>query len=62
MKTSAWKELDATRRSFVGERGAAVLHRPSSVKGLMPVRAKRSKSGAVSFDLIGAEDGRAAIQ
>ena len=44
----------------------------SELKALMPedaiqaighgLRAKRSKSGAVSFDLVGAEDGNAAVQ
>jgi hypothetical protein len=43
----------------------------AELKSLMPddaqqaighgVRAKRSKSGAISFDLVNAEDGRAAV-
>jgi predicted phage-related endonuclease len=69
--SNAWAEFSvifrATRRAFLAhEKSKAEL------KGLIPedakeafghgVKAKRSKSGAVSFDLIEAEDGHASVQ
>jgi predicted phage-related endonuclease len=72
MSTSnAWAEFAAT---FRNTRDAFLDHEKSKVelKGLMPedakeafghgVRAKRSKSGAVSFDVIDAEGARAPVQ
>ena len=69
MSTSnAWAEFAAT---FSRTRSAHLEHEQakSELKGLMPedakeaighgIRAKRSKSGAVSFDLMGVEGGRA---
>ena len=58
---------------FTSTRSAHLEHEQAKteLKGLMPedaqqaighgVRAKRSKSGAVSFDLLGTEDSRAAL-
>jgi hypothetical protein len=68
--SNSWAEFAglfrSTRQAFLEhERSKAEL------KALMPedakqaighgIRAKRSKSGAVSFDLLEAEDGRAAL-
>ena len=69
--SNAWAEFADI---FARTRPAYVEHEQSKaeLKGLMPedakeaighgVRAKRSKSGAVSFDLLGTEGSRAAIQ
>jgi predicted phage-related endonuclease len=68
--SNAWAELAAV---FARTRTAHLEHEQakSELKALMPedamqaighgLRAKRSKSGAVSFDLLAAEDGHAAI-
>ena len=59
---------------FARTRAAHLEHEQAKaeLKSLMPedakeaighgIRAKRSKSGAVSFDLLGAEDSHAAVQ
>src|SRR6202030_3904446 len=69
--SNAWAELAAVFRS---SREAFVEHEKAKaeLKGLMPEdakeaighgsRAKRSKSGAVSFDLLDAEAGHAPLQ
>ena len=69
--SNSWAEFAGLFRST---RHAFLQHERSKVelKALMPedakeaighgIRAKRSKSGAVSFDLLEAEDGRAALQ
>ena len=69
--SNAWAEFAGV---FARTRDAHAEHEQAKVelKALMPedaiqaighgLRAKRSKSGAVSFDLVGAEDGNAAIQ
>src|SRR5207244_9098815 len=69
--SNAWAEFAAVFRST---RSAFLEHEraKSELKGLMPedakeaighgIRAKRSKSGAVSFDVLEAESGHAAIQ
>jgi predicted phage-related endonuclease len=66
--SNAWAEFAA---AFSRTRSAHLEHEQakSELKGLMPedakeaighgIRAKRSKSGAVSFDLLSVEDGRA---
>jgi hypothetical protein len=72
MSTSnAWAEFAAV---FRGTRQAFIDHEKSKaeLKGLMPedakeafghgIRAKRSKSGAVSFDLVGGEGAHAPVQ
>jgi predicted phage-related endonuclease len=72
MSTSnAWAEFAAV---FRGTRQAFIDHEESKaeLKGLMPedakeafghgIRAKRSKSGAVSFDLVGGEGAHAPVQ
>ena len=68
--SNAWSEFAAV---FARTRSAHLEHEhaKTELKGLMPedaqqaighgVRAKRSKSGAVSFDLLGTEDSRAAL-
>jgi predicted phage-related endonuclease len=68
--SNAWAEFAAV---FARTRSAHLEHEQAKteLKGLMPedaqlaigygVRAKRSKSGAISFDLLGTEDGRAAL-
>jgi predicted phage-related endonuclease len=68
--SNAWSEFAAV---FARTRSAHLEHEQAKteLKGLMPedaqqaighgVRAKRSKSGAVSFDLLGTEDSRAAL-
>jgi predicted phage-related endonuclease len=68
--SNAWAEFAAV---FARTRSAHLEHEQAKteLKGLMPedaqqavghgVRGKRSKSGAVSFDLLGTEDSRAAI-
>jgi predicted phage-related endonuclease len=68
--SNAWAEFAAV---FARTRSAHLEHEQAKteLKGLMPedaqqaighgVRAKRSKSGAVSFDLLGTEDSRAAL-
>ena len=68
--SNAWAEFAAV---FTSTRSAHLEHEQAKteLKGLMPedaqqaighgVRAKRSKSGAVSFDLLGMEDSRAAL-
>lgn len=69
--SNAWAEFAGV---FTRTRDAHAEHEQAKVelKALMPedaiqaighgLRAKRSKSGAVSFDLVGAEDGNAAVQ
>ena len=69
--SNAWAEFAGT---FARTRAAHAEHEQakSELKALMPedamqaighgLRAKRSKSGAVSFDVIGAEDDHAAVQ
>jgi len=69
--SNAWAEFAAVFRST---RSAFLEHEKAKaeLKGLMPedakeaighgIRAKRSKSGAVSFDVLEAESGHAAIQ
>ena len=69
--SNAWAEFAALFRET---RGAFVQHESAKaeLKGLMPedakeaighgVRAKRSKSGAISFELLEAEAGHAALQ
>jgi predicted phage-related endonuclease len=69
--SNAWAEFAAV---FSRTRSAHLEHEQAKgeLKGLMPedaqqaigygVRAKRSKSGAVSFDLLNAEDSNAAVQ
>jgi hypothetical protein len=72
MSTSnAWAEFAAVFRS---SRGAFLEHEKAKteLKGLMPedareaighgIRAKRSKSGAISFDLLAMEGGHAPVQ
>jgi len=72
MSTSnAWAEFAATYRKT---RGAFLEHEraKAELKGLMPedakeafghgVRAKRSKSGAISFELLDLEEGRASVE
>jgi hypothetical protein len=66
--------VGAVRRSFSATRSAFLDHEraKSELKALMPedakeasgrgVRAKRSKSGAVSFDLLAQEDSDATVQ
>ena len=68
--SNAWAEFAAV---FARTRSAHLEHEQAKteLKGLMPedaqqaighgVRAKRSKSGAISFDLVGTEDSRAAL-
>jgi predicted phage-related endonuclease len=68
--SNAWAEFAGI---FVRTRDAHLEHEraKAELKGLMPedaqqaighrVRAKRSKSGAISFDLLGTEDSRAAL-
>ena len=68
--SNAWAEFAAV---FARTRPAHLEHEQAKteLKGLMPedaqqaighgVRAKRSKSGAISFDLLGTEDSRAAL-
>ena len=68
--SNAWAEFAVV---FARTRSAHLEHEQAKteLKGLMPedaqqaighgVRAKRSKSGAVSFDLLGTEDSRAAL-
>jgi predicted phage-related endonuclease len=68
--SNAWAEFSAV---FARTRSAHLEHEQAKaeLKSLMPddaqqaighgVRAKRSKSGAISFDLVNAEDGRAAV-
>ena len=68
--SNAWAEFAAV---FARTRSAHLEHEQAKteLKGLMPedaqqaighgVRAKRSKSGAISFDLLGTEDSRAAL-
>ena len=68
--SNAWADFAAV---FSRTRSAHLEHEKAKteLKGLMPedaqqaighgVRAKRSKSGAVSFDLLGTEDSRAAL-
>jgi hypothetical protein len=69
--SNSWAEcaglFRSTRQSFVDHERSK-----SELKALMPedakeavghgVRAKRSKSGAISFDLLDVEDSRAALQ
>jgi YqaJ-like viral recombinase domain len=69
--SNAWAEFAGI---FARTRGAHTEHEQAKaeLKALMPgdakeavghgLRAKRSKSGAVSFDLVGMEDGHAAVQ
>jgi hypothetical protein len=69
--SNSWAELAGLFRST---RQAFLEHERSKteLKALMPedareaighgMRAKRSKSGAISFDLLEGEDGRAALQ
>ena len=69
--SNAWAEFAAVFRST---RSAFLEHEKAKaeLKGLMPedakeaighgIRAKRSKSGAVNFDVLEAESGHAAIQ
>ena len=69
--SNAWAELAAI---FSQTRAAHLEHEQAraELKGLVPddaqqaighgVRAKRSKSGAISFDLVSAEDDHAAVQ
>ena len=69
--SNSWAEFAAVFRST---RSAFLEHEKakSELKGLMPedakeaighgVRAKRSKSGAISFDLLEVEVGHAAVQ
>jgi hypothetical protein len=68
--SNAWAEFAAV---FARTRSAHLEHEQAKaeLKNLMPedaqqafghgVRAKRSKSGAISFDLLGTEDSRAAV-
>jgi predicted phage-related endonuclease len=68
--SNAWAEFAAV---FARTRSAHLEHEQAKteLKGLMPedaqqaighgVRGKRSKSGAISFDLLGTEDSRAAL-
>ena len=68
--SNAWAEFAAL---FLGTRTAHLEHEhaKAELKSLVPedaqqaighgIRAKRSKSGAVSFELVNAEDGRAAV-
>jgi predicted phage-related endonuclease len=68
--SNAWADFAAV---FARTRSAHLEHEQAKteLKGLMPedaqqamghgVRAKRSKSGAISFDLLGTEDSRAAL-
>jgi hypothetical protein len=70
-ESNSWAEFAGLFRST---RQASLDHERSKaeLKALMPedakeatghgVRAKRSKSGAISFDLLDGEDSRAAIQ
>jgi hypothetical protein len=70
-QSNSWAELASLFRST---RSAFLEHERAKVelKGLMPedakeayghgIKAKRSKAGAVSFDLLAMEDGRAAFQ
>ena len=69
--SNAWAEFSGvfrrTREAYLEHENAK-----TELKGLMPedakeaighgIRAKRSKSGAVSFDVLSMEDGRAALQ
>lgn len=69
--SNAWAEFAAT---FLRTRSAHQEHEKAKaeLKGLMPedaqqafghgIRGKRSKAGAISFDVVGAEDNHAAIQ
>ena len=69
--SNSWAEFAGVFRST---RSAFLEHEraKAELKGLMPedakeafghgIRAKRSKSGAVSFDLLAAEAGHAAVQ
>ena len=69
--SNAWAEFATIYRKT---RGAFVEHEraKAELKGLMPedakeafghgVRAKRSKSGAISFELLEIEEGHASIQ
>ena len=69
--SNSWAEFAGV---FRGTRQAYLEHEKSKaeLKGLMPddakeaighgVRAKRSKSGAISFDLLEVEDSHAALQ
>ena len=69
--SNAWAEFAGI---FARTRDAHAEHEraKTELKGLMPedakeaighgMRAKRSKSGAVSFELLAAEDGHAAVQ
>jgi hypothetical protein len=71
MKSTPWAEFAAI---FVQTRPAHLEHEQAKaeLKRLMPedaqqaighrVRAKRSKSGSVSFDILGGEGARAAVQ
>ena len=70
-QSNSWAEFAGVFRST---RSAFLEHERAKVelKGLMPedakeafghgIRAKRSKSGAVSFDVLAVEDGHAAVQ
>ena len=69
--SNTWAEFAAlfreTRTAFLQHESAK-----AELKGLMPedakeaighgVRAKRSKAGAISFDVLAVEDGHAAVQ
>ena len=69
--SNAWGEFAAI---YCGTHDAAIAHEQakSELKSLLPedakeafghgVRAKRSKSGAVSFDVLNMEHGHAALQ